>query len=461
MQVEMIEPEAPEQAPPPALLPPPERAALALNTKETEARLRAAVDKHKGITEIKDKAGREQAHGAAMELMRLRTDLKAVAKEVRDDATKFSKAVIAEEDRLVEIVEPEEKRLKALRDAWDAAEALRKQEEARIEAARKAVIADRIARIKGYRELAQQCRTSAMVQELIAKLTSLWENYDVPALFEEFADDAGVTYRVTLTHMEATRKLKADAEAEAARLKAEREAEAERQRVERERIAEERRQQEAEAARLAAEREAFERERAAFAEQKRLADEKAAWDAKWGALHPNGAPMYSRTTFKDNGDPIMLDADGKRSVFCDVDEGGRPAETMVDLGEVLDTPPLEPAVESPPVHIGVDLVSGPDMHIESALVHGTAWVRITATADGEKTEHIPASSVLLDEAADAEVIAGFDEAMAAPLPVAKRPEEAPPAEHLVTVIAQHYDIPASLAIDWLVTRADDIINLND
>jgi hypothetical protein len=27
---------------------------------------------------------------------------------------------------------------------------------------------------------------------------------------------------------------------------------------------------------------------------------------------------YSRTTFKDNGEPIFLNADGSRSIFCDV-----------------------------------------------------------------------------------------------------------------------------------------------
>jgi hypothetical protein len=36
--------------------------------------------------------------------------------------------------------------------------------------------------------------------------------------------------------------------------------------------------------------------------------------------YDNGAPMFSTTTFKENGDPIMLDENGKRSVFCDVDE---------------------------------------------------------------------------------------------------------------------------------------------
>jgi hypothetical protein len=29
---------------------------------------------------------------------------------------------------------------------------------------------------------------------------------------------------------------------------------------------------------------------------------------------------YSRTTFKDNGEPIFLNADGSRNIFCDVDE---------------------------------------------------------------------------------------------------------------------------------------------
>jgi hypothetical protein len=57
-------------------------------------------------------------------------------------------------------------------------------------------------------------------------------------------------------------------------------------------------------------------------------------DALMGAIHgealayherfyardlPNGQ-RYSRNTFKDNGDPILLRADGKRSVFCDLDD---------------------------------------------------------------------------------------------------------------------------------------------
>jgi hypothetical protein len=36
-----------------------------------------------------------------------------------------------------------------------------------------------------------------------------------------------------------------------------------------------------------------------------------------GLLLPHGQ-RYSMTTFKDNGEPILLDASGKRSVFCDL-----------------------------------------------------------------------------------------------------------------------------------------------
>ncbi len=33
-----------------------------------------------------------------------------------------------------------------------------------------------------------------------------------------------------------------------------------------------------------------------------------------------GGQHYSTTTFKENGEPILLNADGSRSIFCDVDD---------------------------------------------------------------------------------------------------------------------------------------------
>lgn len=117
--------------------------------------------------------------------------------------------------------------------------------------------------------------------------------------------------------------------AEQARLQVEREREAERLAFEAEKAA-----AAAESARLAAEREEFERQRdeelrrvelEAMAETAETAEAdalppSASADASQVKTYPNGAPMYSTTTFKDNGDPIMLDPDGKRSIFCDVDD---------------------------------------------------------------------------------------------------------------------------------------------
>jgi hypothetical protein len=227
------------------LLPPPERAAIALNTEKTEAALREAVAKHKPLTEIKNKAGRDQVHGAAMELMRLRTGLVATSKQVREDAVAFTKAVSSEEARLVAIVEPEEKRLKALRDKWDEEEKARKAEAERVERLRKEAIAERINDIKAHRALAKDCRTAAMVKNLIDSLTARWEGYDVKALFEEFAQEATIAYRITVDAMQATMGEKQAAEEEAERVRqAQREAE--------ERIAAERARAEAAEAEVAA-----------------------------------------------------------------------------------------------------------------------------------------------------------------------------------------------------------------
>jgi putative phage-type endonuclease len=72
-------------------------------------------------------------------------------------------------------------------------------------------------------------------------------------------------------------------------------------------------------------REKMEAEQAA-ATTKAAQDRKdAEWQERYGAMHPNGAPKYSKTTFRDDGVPIMLNDDGKRSIFCDLDQDAEPA----------------------------------------------------------------------------------------------------------------------------------------
>jgi hypothetical protein len=253
---------APEVEPITTLVPVEHRAIIALNSTKTEVELLAIVTKHKTITEIKNKAGREQAHGAAMELMRARTSIKKVADEARDDAKKFNAAVLAEEKRLTALVEPEETRIKKLRDDWDAAEVVRKEAEAAKERARLLVISEKIAGVRAYGKLASDCRTAARVQALLDKLTAEWAALPLEDTFQEFITEAQAAFDATSASITTLLAAKTAAEAEQARIKAE---------------------QEATAARIAAEAAAV-----AAAAQK-LADDRAALDAEMAAFRAQQA----------------------------------------------------------------------------------------------------------------------------------------------------------------------------
>lgn len=257
--------EAPEQA---NTLPaaPEERAALALNATKTAADLRALVEKHtplKGI-EVKDKATRDQLHGAGMELKNARTTIEKHAKSVRDDAVKFSKAVIAAENELVAITEPLEKALLAQRDQWDENERLRKEAEAAAERARLLAISEKIAGLRNYLTLASQCRSSERIQSLFDKLAA---EEITEAIYAEFEAEAAQAKAETLARikpvLEAKLAEEAAREAEQRRIEAERLAAAEAQRAaaEAQRIADEA------AAKVAAERAELERQQREFAEQ--------------------------------------------------------------------------------------------------------------------------------------------------------------------------------------------------
>lgn len=241
-----------------AAMPPAERAALALNSSQTERDLLALAAKYASIQVIKDKAGRDQAHGAAMEVKRTRTTIERTGKEARDDATKFSKAIIVEQNRLIAIIEAEERRLLALRDAWDVEQEKAREAAAAAERFRVEQIMGRIDAIKGFERMARDCRTSGAVQRLQEAMIKI----DMTGM-DEFEDQAlHVLGEVTEAVQQILTQRQAD-EAERARIKAE---------------------HEAEAARLAAERAELERQRIdaaakANAEADRLAKERAALEA--------------------------------------------------------------------------------------------------------------------------------------------------------------------------------------
>ena len=263
LPIDVMQPDAPVTE-----LPPATRAVIALKSSKTEFDMRAMVAKHAGLIEIKDKAGREQVHSAAMELMRARTSIKKVADEVRDDAKKFNAAVIAEEKRLTAIVEPEELRLKGLRDAWDAEQERIKREAEEKERQRVLALGARIQEIRSLGRLAQDCRSSDAVRRLVDRLGGL----DMTG-FEEFEAEAVQVFTETRQQVEQVLNTRLATEAEAARLKAERE-ELARQQAEAKRQADElAAQQKAAADRLAAERAEFARQQQEAADK--LAEQQA------------------------------------------------------------------------------------------------------------------------------------------------------------------------------------------
>lgn len=263
----------------PAPLAPAARAALALKSQKTETDLRELVQSSADITAVLDADGRDQAHGIAMRLRTARTTIEKAGKTAREDATAFSKAVIAEEKRLIEIVTPEETRILALRDGWDA-------EQERIQAEK--IAAERRRTEAHEAKLAAIARIPASMigkpaAEVLTKHDELAQTV-VGGEWEEFADQAEAAYNDAADQLQALYRDKLAAEEEAQR---QREAqEAERQRIAAEQAALTiQREQQAEAARemarqkaeLDAAREAIEAaKREAEAERQREADAQAA-----------------------------------------------------------------------------------------------------------------------------------------------------------------------------------------
>ena len=164
-----------------------ERAAVALMSSKAEAELLALVDASKGITAPTNKAGRDECHGAAMAAAKARMAIIVAGRSARDDATKFSKAVIAEEARLVAIIKPEEDRLKALRDEFDDEQDRIKAKKADEERARVESIKSRIEQIKQNAISAAHFSASA---ERAAELLAIVRETEVDATFEEFYGEA-------------------------------------------------------------------------------------------------------------------------------------------------------------------------------------------------------------------------------------------------------------------------------
>lgn len=228
-----------------------ERAKLALASNNAEAALTELAKKFVDVVTIKNRTDYQIVMGALSALRNHRVSIERTGKLARNDATKFSKAVIAEEKRLIGIIEPEENRLTGVRRVWeDEQERIRKEaeerEEARKEALREKCLSfDRLVMVVTG-------RPSSEVQEVMDRLNS---TIITAAEFQEFArqaegaliaakDHAARLLTETLERERQAEEVRAAAAAEAEQRQQEAEALA-RQRKENERAAEELRQQQA------------------------------------------------------------------------------------------------------------------------------------------------------------------------------------------------------------------------
>ena len=318
------------------------------------------MEKHGSVLKTPPDVSTAKAMEAAKhnrtEMVKFRTAIEAARKTEKEESLTYGRLVDSEAKRNTAIAAPIEK-------AYDDAI---KAEEKRLEAIRQAEIETerrriaghkaRIQSIKDVRETANLCRTSARLQQLIDGMPAM-----VVQEFEEFNDEAMTAFNEVCTVLGQLYRAKVEQEEAAAEL-VRQQAELAAQRAEQERIdrearelrekqeAEDKARRDGEAAALkkqaeelaAREAEVAKREREAaapapapVAAAKTYDDEVAAFAQAVmadpaPAAHANGAPIYSTTTFKDNGEPIMLDDQGKRSVFCDIADDADPSD-----GEII------------------------------------------------------------------------------------------------------------------------------
>ncbi|QDG69383.1 hypothetical protein [Janthinobacterium tructae] len=234
----------------------PQRAAVALGAVDYEAKIKEQVAASTDITTVIDPAGREQAHRIGMNLLKLRTGIKAVGEAARKDATDFSKAVIAKEKDLIALITPEENRVFELRDAYDT----------KVEAEKQAAIAKERERITAIQAdiaaihdtpLELVGKSAADIQVAAATVAAIVVD---KARFAEFEKDAAKVVAEVSAKLASLHAAALANEEEAARIAAER---AELAQL-REAAAEARRIAQVEAERIAAERQAEDDRRAAL-----------------------------------------------------------------------------------------------------------------------------------------------------------------------------------------------------
>lgn len=257
-----------------------QRALVAIGDRD-EAELKKLAEATKDITTITNDDGYKQIQSARIVLKNERISIEKDGKKAREDATAFGKAVIKEEDRLIAIISPEEKRLQKLQDVWDADIERIRQEKINVELNRVADLQARVAELRGCQTLSP---TSGA--ELVASHIADLERLTVDQSFQEFQQQAEDAKAAGLARLRSVYSAAVAHEAEQDRIKVEREELARLREAEALRVAQEnaRRAEEDRIAKVARDAETArhneqlrmqraEQEAAAKAERMRIADE--------------------------------------------------------------------------------------------------------------------------------------------------------------------------------------------
>ena len=261
----------------------------------------------KVIFPVETPKGMKDALSARKELRDLRVSLEKLRKEIKEPALRRCQLIDSEAKeitaQLTSLEDPIDKQIKVEERRKEA----EKAERERIERERVANIRTKIDFIKRL-PLDSANDPADHIKATIDELDTL----EIDDSYAEFKSEAEAAKNAALLALGSLYTTTKDREEEDARLKAERE-ELDRQRAELER-----------------QRAEIEAAKAPEPEPEPVVEETP---AEPPLTHENGAPMFSTTTFKENGDPIMLNDDGTRSIFCDVDEGAEP--TVSDANDLV------------------------------------------------------------------------------------------------------------------------------
>lgn len=407
-----------------------ERARVAIGVFKREAELIALAASTTDITTITNVDGYKQVHAARMVLKNERLGISKLADEARKDAKAFNTACIAEERRIIGLIQPEEERLEKIQKDWDDAREAEKQAKIAAEMARAKELQERVAELRGCPTLSPTSGSS-----LIAAHIADLEGIAVDESFQELHQQATEAKAAGLDRLRALHSAAVAHEAEQARIQTEREELA--------RLREEAaRRDAADRARLAEEeRVARERREAEAAEQRRVAD-----------LKERLADLRAQATIPSNWPASKIEAQFKLVQDVSTDES-----IWQEFATEAEAIRLQVTVCLQVLHAAALAREAEDRRIqeERAELDRQRREQEARQADIDRQEREAREAEERRQAAElAETERKQREAAEQRARQERRQralESPPPAMDIVKTLAAAYDVEIDIAMEWLTT----------